>query len=307
MIVAVTGAAGTVGDFVVRGLRSTGFSVRANVRQPTPWLDADGSVSVHIGDLKQAPHRRKLLDGAGALVHCAFSHVPGRYRGGEGDDPVQFWRDNVVGTVELLEDARVLGVERIVLLSSRAAVSNRHFLSSTVCPDASVPAPDGHYGAIKAAMEALALACSTATTSICTLRPTGVYGVRTQVQKSKWIDLVRGVIRHEGEPTPRVATEVHGDDVAAAVALLLRASAADVAGRTFNCSDLVVSRAVLTRFCRQAVRDPSHRLARSVDASEPFPNLILGCDGLRELGWRPGGVARLEHTLRTLIRHELEA
>ena len=46
------------------------------------------------------------------LVHAALEHVPGRYRGGEGDDPPRFWQLNVDGSVALLAAAREAGVAR---------------------------------------------------------------------------------------------------------------------------------------------------------------------------------------------------
>jgi nucleoside-diphosphate-sugar epimerase len=46
------------------------------------------------------------LAGCEALVHCAFAHVPGRYRGGEGEDPEGFLRLNLEGTLRLWDEAR---------------------------------------------------------------------------------------------------------------------------------------------------------------------------------------------------------
>jgi UDP-glucose 4-epimerase len=47
-----------------------------------------------------------LFAGTDAVVHAAFDHLPGRYRGGEGDDPARFRRINLDGSVRLFESAK---------------------------------------------------------------------------------------------------------------------------------------------------------------------------------------------------------
>ena len=42
-----------------------------------------------------------LVRGADVLVHAALDHLPGIYRGGEGDDLASFLRTNVGGSLEL--------------------------------------------------------------------------------------------------------------------------------------------------------------------------------------------------------------
>jgi len=95
----------------------------------------------------------------------------------------------------------------------------------------------------------------------------------------------------EGRPVvPRQATEVHGADMAAAVRTVLQAPAAEVAGRAFNVSDLLVDRHDLLAAyaARQGIaRAPPPR------AEAPPPN-VMDTARLRALGWRPGGWARLK-------------
>ena len=43
-------------------------------------------------------------EGADTLVHAALEHVPGRFRGGEGDDLAGYLRANVGGGLALLAD-----------------------------------------------------------------------------------------------------------------------------------------------------------------------------------------------------------
>ncbi len=102
MRVLVTGAGGTVGRFVVPALEAGGHRVTTLGRHPGdhPWDLADS-----------APR----LPPADALVHAALAHVPGAYRGGEGDDPARFRRLNIDGTRALFDAA---GGARVVFLSA---------------------------------------------------------------------------------------------------------------------------------------------------------------------------------------------
>lgn len=305
--VAVTGAAGVVGQFVLDALAASKQLVTAHARSWQNHLPAASHLKFVEGDLADQSVRASTVQDAQALVHCAFSHLPGRYRGGEGDDPAGFWRANVEGTVALLEDARKAGVQRVVLLSSRAALTGRTYDQPHACGDEQPARPEGHYGVVKVAMEALASGLSAPGFSVSALRATGIYGLRNPITRSKWFDLVRSSVVDRRDPEPRVATEVHGADVASAITCLLGAEPTNVHGRTFNCSDLVVSNRRVADYCQRLAADSAAQLQRSVDAHERFPGLILTCAGLNALGWQPGGVPRLEGTLRALVAEALRS
>ena len=106
---------------------------------------------------------RPLLAGADMLVHAALDHVPGRYRGGEGDDLRQLscapmsaaaWRCSPT--------ARAAGVGRCVVLSSRAVFGVRSRARHGFRRVTAVT-PDTHYGAAKAALEAFVASLGSAT------------------------------------------------------------------------------------------------------------------------------------------------
>ena len=295
MRIAITGATGIVGRFVVARLLSEYAQVQALAR---PESDRRGLDACHwiIGDMANHDALAKLVRNADALVHCAYSHVPGRYRGGEGDDRFAFWRNNLLAGVALLEHARRANVARVVVLSSRAVFGAQTPAAYSV-DDATRPVPDSHYGALKLALEAHASAFSTADGMCCAaLRPTGVYGVVQPVERSKWFDLAMAIRRQAPLPAARLATEVHGHDVADAVWRLLNAPTEHVAGRAFNCSDLIVD-------SRDVMAGLAERLGVAPNLPSAPENKLLHpmrTPALRALGWCPGGRPLLERTLDEL-------
>ena len=295
MRVALTGATGYVGGFILRDLLGRGVQVAALTRQhgqsepaPVEWIR---------GDLSNAEALAKLLAGADALVHCAYSHVPGRYRGGEGDDRHGFWRTNLLGSVALFEQARAAGVRRLVFLSSRAVYGHHTAGGRGLVDETTRPVPDTYYGALKLALEAQVSALADVD-GVCaaSLRPTGVYGVAQPAVRSKWFDLATAIAKAEPLPAPRRATEVHGRDVAIAVWLLLTKPAEVIAGRAFNCSDLVVDTSAVAAKLAAC-------MGRPLPALPPAANSLrhaMRTSALRQLGWRPGGERLLEATLAEL-------
>jgi nucleoside-diphosphate-sugar epimerase len=252
----VTGGTGYVGRFVVATLRDAGHRVTLLGRRPgnTPWDLAD-----------PAPR----LPPADALVHAALAHTPGAFRGGEAGDPARFRRLNLDGTRALFDAAEGM---RIVFLSSRAVYGDRR--RGETLRESDPPEPDSLYGEVKLLAEQALGPRGVA------LRPTGVYGGTPH----KWESLFAAYLRGEAIP-PRLATEVHGADLAAAVLLAL-----DAAPGVLNVSDILLDRHDLLARVQALTGCPHPPPPR---AGGPPPG-IMATDRLRALGWRPGGVSRLD-------------
>lgn len=264
----MTGNGGIVGGFILAAARMAGHQV-TTLDRASGWS---------LGD-------RPDLHGHDALVHCAFAHLPGRYRGGEGDDPAGFRRTNLDGTIRLFDAAAQDGVTRIVFLSSRA-VHDGHPAGLALSDDMP-PRPTSLYGEVKALAEEHLTGLPLRGTA---LRATGVYGPG---RANKWRGLFAD-FRAGKTPAPHVATEVHGIDLAAAALTVLASPAPPM---TANVSDLVLDR-----------HDLLAEIARLTGCVTPLPpradSLTLRvpqCDVLAALGWRPGGIARLRSTLPGLL------
>lgn len=279
----LTGASGYLGRFIAANARAAGDHVTALGRRDP---GVGGFIPFNLG--KPPP----TLPPADALVHAAFDHVPGRYRGGEGDDPVGFIARNRDGSARLFDAAQTAGLPRVVFLSSRAVYGP--YPPGTSLTEDMAPAPDTLYGRMKADVEAdLAARTGSAFTPV-SLRITGVYGQPVPGAAHKWADLLADFVA--GRPvSPRRGTEVHGDCMAEAVRLALTLAPARVAGRVFNVSDLDLDRADLL-----ALYADLHGLNRPLPDRVPDPPNAMDCTALRALGWRPGGMTRLRDTLAAL-------
>ena len=147
----VTGASGFIGSHLVDGLLSAGYRVKALGRH-LPGLIAPSAqthpnlslVSVSLADrlaLQQA------LEGSELVFHLASGSLPQS----SNRDPHADVQVNLLGTLNLLEAARLTGVKRLVMVSSGGTVYG--------IPQA-VPIPETHptdpicsYGITKLAME----------------------------------------------------------------------------------------------------------------------------------------------------------
>ncbi|MBA3323940.1 MAG: NAD-dependent epimerase/dehydratase family protein, partial [Rhodobacteraceae bacterium] len=223
MRVLLTGGSGRIGAFVAPALAAAGHAVIHLARRPPlspdwlPW------------DLAAPP---PPLPPADALVHLAFDHEPGAYRGGEGDDPDRFLRLNRDGSIALVAAARAAGIARIVFLSSRAVYGDAR--PGETLRETDRPAPDTLYGAMKLDVER---AVADIPGGVA-LRATGVYGLAPGATEHKWTALFADYLGGQ-TAAPRIATELHGADLADAVLLLLAGPAPE---RVLNASDLTLDR-----------------------------------------------------------------
>ena len=291
--VLVSGGTGFVGRFIVEHLIAHRYEVIVSGRHPpdNSFFSRNLPFVPLVLDLDR--DQSAAFDGIDGFVHAAFDHVEGKYRGGEGDDPEGFRRANIDGSIRLFETARAAGVKRCVFLSSRAVYGSRRPgpIDETFAPD-----PDTLYGAVKVAVEDHLRLLATEDFSVASLRVTGVYGAAAPGRQHKWAELFANYL--DGKPIqPRIGTEVHGDDVGAAVRLMLEADSDTVRGEVFNVSDLLLDvRQILSVV--QTLTGSPHPLP---DAASADGYLVMSTEKLRRLGWQPGGSELLATTIRELV------
>ncbi|CAN7243679.1 NAD(P)-dependent oxidoreductase [Pararhizobium sp. LjRoot235] len=291
--VLVSGGTGYAGRFIVEHLLERGYKVTVGGRTaPEPCFFSKDVAFVPLL-LDPEADQIEAFDNVYYFVHAAFEHLPGRYRGGEGDDPDGFRRANLDGTVRLFESARDAGVRRCVFLSSRAAYGPQ--AAGALLEEGMLARPDTLYGEIKLQAERSLLSLCGHDFVTASLRATGIYGPAGPGRTHKWASLFEDYLSGRIVP-PRIGTEVHGEDVAKAVRLMLEVDTVRINGGTFNVSDILTGNREILSILQRVTHCP-HPLPEQADASGYNP---MGCCKIQSLGWRPGGRYLLRRTVEQL-------
>jgi dihydroflavonol-4-reductase len=112
MKIAVTGAAGHLGNLIVRELLKRGYAVNALVRSKNPGSLAALPVCLITGDIDNQNALAELMQGCHGVVHAAaVISIAGGMNG-------LVHRTNVSGTKQVMDAARKAGVKRVIHISS---------------------------------------------------------------------------------------------------------------------------------------------------------------------------------------------
>jgi nucleoside-diphosphate-sugar epimerase len=114
MRIAITGATGFIGRYMVRGMLGAGHSVTALCRPGREHaldLPEGADVRVHVGDLTDGPSLAGFMEGADVLIHLASAHDH------LGD--------------EVMQEVNVKGSELLVAEADRSAPDSRLFIVSS--------------------------------------------------------------------------------------------------------------------------------------------------------------------------------
>jgi nucleoside-diphosphate-sugar epimerase len=295
MHIAVTGATGFLGRYIVRHFVDLGHTCRAWRRADSDLGGFEGCnsrIEWIPGDLADHDAMSTLVAGTDAVLHAALYRPGRRWRGGEGD-MVTFVERNVLGTIRLIEAARSADVGRFIFISSCSV--HDVILDDRPLDEAHPTWSASHYGAHKAAIESFVHSYGLADGyAICALRPTGIYGLARPAAESKWFDTVQAVLRGEPIRSADGGKEVHAADVARAAGILLTADG--VAGQAYNCYDSYVA--------VQDVAAAAKRLSGSrseIAELNRGPKHQIDTGKLRALGMTFGGRGLLEATVAQLV------
>ena len=295
MQVALTGATGFIGRYIVNHLAEQGHTLRCWHRASSnrEGFDDISDLQWIEGDLGDRDSASALVDGCDAVVHAALYRPGIAFRGAEGD-PIEFVQKNVVGTLELIEAARRANVNRFVFISTCAV--HEKILDDRPLDEAHPLWATSHYGAYKAAVEKFVHSYGLGHGyPICALRPTGVYGAAHPIQNSKWHDLVSAVVRGETVQCSRGGKEVHAADVAKAAGILLTADA--IAGEAFNCYDRYVSEFDVAMLAKELSGSTSQIVGEPMQ-----PKHQIVTDKICGLGMQFGGDELLRQTVAELVK-----
>jgi nucleoside-diphosphate-sugar epimerase len=296
MHIAVTGGTGFLGRYLLRRLTRGGHRLRCWFRPASDRTGLDdiaGTIEWQAGQLGDADRAAKLIRGVDAVVHAAIDWAGPRNRQREQADP--FIQHNLLGSLQLFQAAFAAGVPRFVHISTCAV--HEVILDDRPLDEAHPLWPTSHYGAHKAALEKFVHSYGLGHGwPICALRPTGIYGLAHPPQASRWFDLIGQVRRGEAIATAKGGKEVHADDVAKAVALLLSADAKAIAGQAFNCYDMYIAEQEVARIAKELTGSPS-----TIAGLNRGPKHQIATEKIRKLGMTFGGLELLRRTVTEIV------
>jgi nucleoside-diphosphate-sugar epimerase len=295
MRVAVTGATGFLGRYLVDHLIKSGHQCRCWHRPESDLSGFSaplGAITWIPGEINDRAATLDLIQGCDAVVHAALDHPGGGFRGGEGD-LVSFLERNFMGTLLLIELARTNGVGRFVFISTCAV--HEVILDDRPLDETHPLWPKSHYGAHKAAIEAFVSSYGHGEGyAICSLRPTGIYGLARRASASKWSGLIASIARGEAVNCTRGGKEVHAGDVARAAEILLRADG--ITGQAYACYDRYISELEVATIARRLSGSRA-----TINAYPIAPRHEIVTKKIQELAMTFGGVPRLEATVRQIL------
>lgn len=177
----VTGADGFIGSHLVEALVRAGHDVRAfvlyNSFSSWGWLDAADpdlmkSVEIFAGDIRDPNGVRTAMNGCDVVLHlAALIAIPYSYH-----SPDTYVDTNVKGTLNVVQAARDLGVERVICTSTSEVYGTARFVPITEDHPLQGQSP---YSASKIGADAIALSYHAAFgTPVTVLRPFNTYGPR---------------------------------------------------------------------------------------------------------------------------------
>lgn len=146
--VLVTGGAGYIGSHACKALRAAGYLPVTFDNLSTGWEDAVKFGPFEKGDLLDRARLDEVFakHKPVAVMHfAAFSQV-----GESMKDPAKYWRNNVIGSLTLIEAATAAGCENFVFSSTCATYGDQ---DNVVLDENSVQLPINSYGASKRAIE----------------------------------------------------------------------------------------------------------------------------------------------------------
>lgn len=181
----VTGADGFIGSHLVERLVARGYDVRAFVAYNSlgswGWLDKSSAklkdeLDVVLGDIRDRNSIRDAMRGCEVVLNlAALISIPYSYLA-----PTAYVDTNLVGTINVLDAARDLGIARVVQTSTSEVYGTAQFVPITEEHPLNAQSP---YAASKVASDQMALAYHRSfECPVAIIRPFNTYGPRQSVR-----------------------------------------------------------------------------------------------------------------------------
>ena len=305
MKIFVTGATGLIGGELVEQLLHDGHELRLWYRRcsATESLaklkdQAGGQIELICGQLGDG-REVEAIAGCKAVVHSALWREDQSFQQ-PPKDLLEYLRVNLMGSIRLIEAAMSHQVSRFVFLST-CAVHDK-ILTDRPLDEAHPLQAKTHYGAHKAAIEKFVHSYGYGSGfPICALRPSGVFGVSSPIENSKWFELIADVVAGNTVHPKGGGKEVHVSDVAKSIRLLLEAPAERVTGEAFSCCD--------SYYSHRDVATAAKRISSSntkILGAQKSPKHQIVTKKIEALGMKFSGIRVFEETITKICHHLMQ-
>lgn len=293
MKIGITGGTGFVGRELIN-LLANKHDLRCIARNVHNAEEISDQVEWMSGDLGRDDWQTDFVTGCDAVVHSGLWRSTTSFQAEEAD-LVEYLRVNLLGTIRLIEAARQANVQRFIFLSTCAV--HQKILDDRPLNETHPLWAANHYGAHKAAIEKFVHSFGFGNHfNICALRPTGIYGIASPIERSKWYGLIRDIALGKDVQVSQGGKEVHVQDVAKAVELLLTTSS-DIAGQAFACYDRYIAEYDVASIAKNLFGSTSQ-----IHGSPKSPKHEIVTDKIQALGMSFGGETLLEETIREIAQ-----
>lgn len=183
MTILITGAEGFIGSHLVEALVKQGRSVRCmawyNSFGKAGWLDTlpiRNDLDIVWGDVRDRDSVKRCMDGCKQVIHlAALIGIPYSY-----EAPQNYVDTNVTGTLNVLQAARELGIEKVVCTSTSEVYGSAQYTPMDEKHPLNAQSP---YAASKISADQLALSFYRSFgLPVAIARPFNVYGPRQSLR-----------------------------------------------------------------------------------------------------------------------------
>lgn len=233
--VLITGAGGYIGGRLVGAMAERGVELRTLVRDPAPELDVDQTLC-DLAGADAEPILRTAAQGVDAIVHLAGEDEVLAAR-----EPARALADTVVATERVAEAAAVVGVPRLIYLST-VHVYGARMLPDTVLDEDMRVEPRNAYAISRLASEHVAAAQASAPEQLVVFRLTNSVGAPHHPGVDRWT-LVANDLCRQGATRGQLSLRSSGTQwrdfvslswVCSAICAAAGAGEASVPGGTYN-------------------------------------------------------------------------
>lgn len=293
MKIAITGGTGFVGNYLIKELLNQGNSIKA-------WYRSEESIPEELkdskyiewikGSLDKEDSMDELLNDSEVVIHSAVLRSHAGFQV-ELENLNSYLSNNLLGSIKLIEKSYQAKKKKFIFLSTCAVYAK--ILQDRELDENHPLFPNTHYGAYKAAIEAFVSSYASKGFDICSIRPTGIYGIKKELGNSKWYHLVKKIKNNETVEVKRGGKEVHVEDVVKAISLLLNSNTTK--GEILNCYDRYISEFDVATMVKRILNSKS-----KIQGTQKTPQNQINKDKIVSLGMEFGGNDKLSSYLTRL-------